>query len=154
MRPDQTLVSFWIGINDISDSKNYAVNFPAFYDELMTTLFQAVESVYDLGYHNFLIMNLPPSDRNPGQPPVPNNTTMKVNWYDAALANHSNIFATAHPDARVLQFDANTFLNGVMDDAASYGITNTTGYCPAYNQPNILTDPASYGCAPQDQYFW
>ncbi|KAJ9618252.1 hypothetical protein H2203_009168 [Taxawa tesnikishii (nom. ined.)] len=139
VQPAQTLVAFWIGIND-----------------LITTLFGAVQSVYDLGYRNFLFMNLPPLDRTPGNSklPIPNNTTQKVDWYDAALANHSAAFGEQNADAKVMLFDANTFLNGVMDNASEYGIKNTTGYCASYDQPYINTDPASYGCLPLPEYFW
>lgn len=156
VQPAQTLVAFWIGINDVGDSSKYAVDFPTFYNELITTLFGAVQSVYDLGYRNFLFMNLPPLDRTPGNSklPIPNNTTQKVDWYDAALANHSAAFGEQNADAKVMLFDANTFLNGVMDNASEYGIKNTTGYCASYDQPYINTDPASYGCLPLPEYFW
>ena len=51
-------------------------------------------------------------------------------------------------------FDTTTFLNYVLDHPSEYGISNTTGYCAAYDQPDINTDPGKYGCAPLEQYFW
>ncbi|KAI4741559.1 lysophospholipase A [Aureobasidium sp. EXF-12298] len=42
--PSKTLVAFWIGINDINDSAKYAVDFPTFYDKLITTLFESVQN--------------------------------------------------------------------------------------------------------------
>lgn len=151
----KSLVGIWIGINDIGDSANYDVDFPTFYNELITTLFQSVESIYDLGYKNYLFMMLPPLNRTPGNVvraagPRPNSTM--VEWYDQALSNHSTAFGKQHPDSTVMVFDTTTFLNGVMDNAAEYGIRNITGYCAAYDQPDIDSDPAAYGCLPLNQY--
>ena len=122
---------------------------------MITTLFQSVESIYDLGYKNYLFMMLPPLNRTPGNVaraagPRPNATM--VEWYDQALSNRSNTFGRQHPDAKVMVFDTTTFLNGVMDNAAEYGIRNVTGYCTAYDQPGIDTDPAAYGCLPLGEY--
>ena len=151
----RSLVAIWIGINDIGDSAEYDVDFLTFYNELMTTLFQSVETVYDLGYNNFLFMMLPPLDRTPpnlvrAAGPLPNATM--VQWYDQALSNHSNSFAQRHNDAKVMVFDTTTFLNGVLDNAAEYGIVNATGYCASYDQPFINTDPAMYDCLPLSEY--
>lgn len=154
--PAKTLVSVWIGINDISDSADDDVDFPVFYNELVTTLFQSVQSIYDQGYKDFLVMNLPPLNRTPGNvglaDPSPNATM--IGWYDGALKNRSTLFAAEHPDSTIMYFDTNTFLNGVMDNAAEYGIINITGYCASYDQPYINTDPAEYGCLPLPEYFW
>lgn len=153
VKPAETLVGIWIGINDIGDSAKYDVYFPTFYDEL---LFASVQGVYDLGYKHFLFMNLPPLDRTPGNVasanPLPNKTM--VDWYDDVLDSHARAFEHAHEDSTVLVFDVNTFLNGVMDHAADYGLKNVTGYCASFDQPYINTDPASYGCLPLPEYFW
>lgn len=154
----QTLVAIWIGINDIGDSSKYNVSsFPTFYNEIITTLFNtSIAPLYDTGYHNFLLINLPPLDRTPSNlistHLLPNKTM--IDWWDDTLLNHSLAFGATHPDAKAMMFDANTFLNGVLDNAAEYGITNTTGFCPGYLDPVIVTDPGAYGCAPIDQYFW
>ena len=83
VKPAKTLVGFWIGINDIGDSDKDDVDFPTFYNELVGTLFQSVETVYDLGYKDFLIMQLPPLDRTPPNlvrvgGPLPNKTMVST----------------------------------------------------------------------------
>jgi phospholipase/lecithinase/hemolysin len=153
----QALVGIWIGINDISDSSKYKVSFPDFYNSIITTLFEdSVEALYQAGYHNFLFINLPPLDRTPSNlvstHPLPNKTM--VDWWDDTLLNHSNAFNSIHSDAKSMVFDANTFLNGVLDNPTDYGITNITNFCPGYTDPTVLTDPGKYGCGPIDQYFW
>jgi phospholipase/lecithinase/hemolysin len=67
-----------------------------------------------------------------------------INWWDDALANHSSLFAQQNPDTNVMLFDAHAVLSGILDEPAKYGFVNTTGYCAAYNQPDILTDPEKY----------
>lgn len=138
----ETLVGIWIGINDIGDSAEYDVDFPVFYNELITTLFTRVEKIYNLGYKQYLFMKLPPLNRTPpnlirAAGPLPN-TTM-IEWYNDALSNHSAIFQQAHPDTKMMVFDTTTYLNYVLDHPAEYGIKNTTGYCASYDQPYINT---------------
>jgi phospholipase/lecithinase/hemolysin len=156
IKPSKTLVTFWIGINDINDSAKYAVDFPTFYDKLITTLFESVQSVYNAGYRNFLFMNLPPLDRTPGNilknTPLPN-TTM-INLWDDTLTSHIHTFNKQNPHADAFEFDVNEFLNGVLDSPSEYGIKNTTGYCKSYNQPYVNVDPGKYGCLPLDEYAW
>jgi phospholipase/lecithinase/hemolysin len=153
----RTLVDIWIGINDIGDSSKYDVDFPSFYNELITTLFEQVEIVYDLGYKNYLFMKLPPLNRTPPNlirpaGPLPNATM--IEWYNDALLNHSETFAAKHEDSKVMVFDTTTFLNYVLDHPTQYGIKNTTDYCAAYDQPYINTDPAKYGCQPLDEFLY
>lgn len=154
-KPEKTLVGIWIGINDINDSDEYNVNFPTFYNELMAALFGAVQSIHQLGYNNFLFMQLPPLNRTPPNlirtgGPLPNATM--IDWYNEALTRYSENFAVANRGTKVMVFPTTSFLNYVLDHPAEYGITNTTQYCPAYEQLGVLTDPAAYGCDPLDQY--
>lgn len=153
----KTMVDFWIGINDIGDSAKYDVDFPTFYDQLVSTLFEEVDRIYRLGYRHYLLMKLPPLNRTPPNQireggPLPNATM--IEWYNKALSNHAQLFSRAHLDAQVRVFDTTTFLNQVLDSPAKYGIKNTTDYCVAYDQPYINTDPASYGCQPLRDFLY
>lgn len=147
-----------IGINDISDTAAKDYDFPVFYDEIISTIFsQSVTSLYNAGYHNFLFMNLPPLDRTPGNlgkaDPSPNKT--QIGWWDSSLEQHRKAFAKEYPAANTMLFDTNTFLNGVLDNAGAYGITNTTNFCAGYLYADVLTDWEQYGCSgPLDTYFW
>lgn len=53
-------------------------------------------------------------------------------------------------------FDANTVLQGVLDDPGAHGISNTTGFCAGFSQwPAVVEDPAAFGCpVPVGEYFW
>ena len=67
-----------ITVNDISDSSKYkfprlnTTDFPSFYNAIISTEFEAIETLYQAGYKNYLFMNLPPLDRTvcPPSPPL------------------------------------------------------------------------------------
>ncbi|KAF7189560.1 Acetylesterase [Pseudocercospora fuligena] len=152
VKKDDTVVVVWIGINDVNDSKDMDVDFQVFYEALMNTLFTALNKVRRLGYEKFLFMNLPPIDRAPGVDGGTPNKTM-IDWYDQALEEGVQSFGQQR-NVWTSIFDANRVLNGVMDRHEEFGFKNITGYCAAYNQPDIDTDSEKYGCLPLDQYFW
>ncbi|KAF9888527.1 hypothetical protein FE257_008634 [Aspergillus nanangensis] len=154
---NHALVAIWIGINDIGDTSKYDVFFPDLYDSLWDTIFtQSVQPLFHAGYRNFLLVNLPPLDRTPGAVnsgnPFPNKTML--NWFGDSQARYSKAFAAAHPSAKAMIFDANSFLNDVLDNPTHYGIANTTAFCQGYANADVLTNPGKYGCSPIDEYFW
>ncbi|KAJ5896395.1 uncharacterized protein N7473_005794 [Penicillium subrubescens] len=155
--PSKSLIAIWIGINDVGDSSKYTVDFPTFYGNLTRTLFTSVNELYDLGYRSYLLMNLPPLDRTPGNQatstPHPNAT--QVAWYNDALVTKAELFGKEKGDVEVRVFDAHARLSAMLDEPAKYGIVNTTNFCAGYNQPDIDTDYKAYGCPTSlDTYFW
>ncbi|KAH6638740.1 lysophospholipase-like protein A [Boeremia exigua] len=139
------LVAIWIGINDINDLaklRGRNATFAPLYETVIAAQSALWARVLALGYNNLLLLNLPPLDRGPS----PSVNASLVSSYNSILTSHATAFAAAHPHANILQFDANRVLNGVFDDAASYGFTNTTSFCPGYNQPDVQTNPGKYGC--------
>ncbi|KAF2796025.1 carbohydrate esterase family 16 protein [Melanomma pulvis-pyrius CBS 109.77] len=159
MNKGRALVAVWIGINDVNDSVKQlvGVSLKEFWDTLVATVFkETVQPMYDAGYRNFLFVNLPPLDRTSANQKLaaPRPNKEEVGWWNSALEMHRKRFAQAHPKAKTMLYNANAFLNGVMDNPGKYGIKNTTDYCAAYNQLDVLTTPEKYGCLPLDQYFW
>ena len=125
----------------------------------MSTAFASVSAIAEAGYKYFLIMQLPPIDRTPGnvanaaagQPLSPNTT--QVVEYNTALAAAADDFAKQY-SVQTFVFDTYSFLGRVIDNAADYGIKNTTGYCPSFDAPDISVNYTSYGCLPIPEYFW
>lgn len=159
MDKSRALVAIWIGINDVNDSVKQlnGTDFKTFWDALVNTFFEeSVQPMYNAGYRNFLFVNLPPLDRTSANQKLTNPRPNKeeIGWWNSAVDKHRKTFEKVHPKAKTLLYDANTFLNGVMDSPTNYGITNTTSYCPAFNQLDVLTTPEKYGCQSLDQYFW
>ena len=154
LRKQHALVAVWIGINDINDlvgTQGKSAIYAPFYENVQDNVFKNVERIYELGYTNFLFMNLPPLDRGPGTPSV--NASM-VEEFNRILAAHATAFQAKHCNAAVLQFDVNGVLNRVLDEYQDYGFSNITDFCPGYTQPDILSDPEKYGCTDLDTYFW
>jgi phospholipase/lecithinase/hemolysin len=155
---ENALVAIWIGINDIGDTSVWTnVSFPVLYDEIISTVFtESAEPIYEAGYRNFLFINLPPLDRTPlnvvKTDPRPNKTM--IEWWDGTLQEKTQAFSAQYKDTNTFLYDANTFLNHILDNPSEYGIKNTTGYCPGYLDPDEVTDPGKYGCIPIDEYFW
>ncbi|KAJ6198095.1 hypothetical protein J3E72DRAFT_384983 [Bipolaris maydis] len=148
------LVAVWIGINDINDlvaTQGKNATFAPVYRKVQENIFKNVEKVYGLGYRSFLFMNLPPLDRGPG---TPNVNASLVELFNDIQASYADKFAKKHCNAAVLQFDVNTVLNDVLDRYQDYGFKNITGFCPGYNQPDVLINLERYGCTELDTYFW
>lgn len=164
LEPDRTLVSLWIGINDISDTYNYAnltaynVNtWPELYDLIISAEFDlSVTGLLNAGYRHFLFLNLPPLDRAPNVVNTTKQASFKsrINAWNSVLTHHINRFQETYPMATVLSYDVNYVLNQVLDHPLRYGILNTTDYCPGYANSTILTDPAASGCLPLNELFW
>lgn len=154
VRKKDALVAVWIGINDINDLaklRGRNESFTPLYEQVQRQQFRLMERVYGLGYKNFLFMNLPPLDRGP----APSVNVSLVETFNSVLKEHADQFQAEHRDAKVLQFDVNTVLNGVLDEYEKFGFKNVTAFCPGYNQPDIRTNPEKYGCGEGlSTYFW
>lgn len=161
VRPLSTLVAIWIGINDINDSAKYAVpSFKDLYTSIIQTIFaSSVEPLRKAGYRNFLFLNLPPLDRTPSNllrdPSVRLPNVTMLGWWNDALQKSAEEFAEEASGVKAMVWDANRFLNGVLDHPERYGIRNTTDFCPGYLYADVLTDPGKYGCPVSlGEYFW
>ncbi|KAK6088997.1 lysophospholipase a [Seiridium cupressi] len=156
----KSLVAIWIGINDVNDSlasKPNGTSYEDFWDAELSAVFtQSVTPLLNVGFKNFLFVNLPPLDRTPSnqKTTTPYPSKSQVDTWGSSLAEKAAAFQQENAGVTALLYDANTFLNGVMDNPDDYGVTNTTSYCPGYNQADVLTNPGNYGCAPLDEYFW
>ncbi|GJC80391.1 acetylesterase [Colletotrichum liriopes] len=154
----KSLVASWIGINDINDMANFKLPFNGLstWQELYTAViaeqFAALETVYNAGYRNFLFLNLPPLDKtvNPARLP----STSMIKTFNDVVNQTAKAFSEKHPGSTALVFDTYSWLTNVFNNAASYGITNTTSFCPSYKAWDIDTNYAAYGCQPIGEYFW
>ncbi|KAI1867891.1 uncharacterized protein JN550_006698 [Neoarthrinium moseri] len=160
MDKSKALVAIWIGINDVVDTVNSlsdSIGYKDFWSEIISAIFsQSVQPMYDAGYRDFLLLNLPPLDRTSANQKLvlSRPSTRAIRYWNEKLAGQADVFAQDNSGANMMVYDANMFLNGVMDDPEPYGITNTRDYCDAWDEPDVATDPAKYGCEPLDQYFW
>lgn len=154
--PESTLVSFWIGTNDIFDTVDSKVDDKTLYGDMAATLYASIQTIHDAGYRNFLIMNLAPLDKTPKNVAkiIPAPGPSKVKRFNDIMAAQAENFKQRNTDSKVVVFDANTFLTSVLKNPDPYGIKNTKGFCAAWNQPGVVADGTRYGCLPMNQYFW
>ncbi|KAF4617467.1 hypothetical protein D9613_006096 [Agrocybe pediades] len=156
--PDETLTTWWIGINDTGDSALNATipDFNAFWETEMTSFFKAVDprSISDLlcltpqqaatnhGLRTHLFLNVPPEERSPASLGDPTKAALlktHIDEFNTILASHVVDFQNANPDTTVLTFDAHSWFNAVLDNPLEFGFTNTTGFCT---------------CADPEGFFW
>ncbi|KAJ6559118.1 hypothetical protein DFH09DRAFT_519937 [Mycena vulgaris] len=137
----ETLVSWWIGINDTGDTLNNAsiTDFPAFWETEMTSYFKAVQTAHNNGLRTHLFINVPAEDRAPGTLGTTKATTMKTHLlqFNTILAKHITAFKAANADATVMTFDSNAWFNMVLDSPSQFGFTNVAGFC-------TCPDPAGF----------
>ncbi|KII86761.1 carbohydrate esterase family 16 protein [Plicaturopsis crispa FD-325 SS-3] len=129
---NETLVAWWIGINDTGDTLNNRTitNFTAFWEIEMTSYFRAVQSAHDAGLGGtYLFLNVPPEDRAPGHLAAPTLMKQRILDYNAVLATHVSTFAVNNPDVNVLTFDAHAWFGKVLDAPGAFGFRNVTGFC-------------------------
>ncbi|KAI0350372.1 hypothetical protein OH77DRAFT_1431110 [Trametes cingulata] len=131
--PAESLVAWWIGINDTGDTLNSNMtDFKAFWEKEMESLFGAVQNAYNHDLRGtYLFINVPPLERSPDHLGTAIAPTYKQHIldYNAALAAHTTAFAKAHRDVTVLSFDAHSWFNEILDTAAEHGFKNITGFC-------------------------
>ena len=96
----------------------------------MQAYFDAVEIVYHKGLRNFLFFNVPPEERSPAHVnDVKLGPKLKKNiiLFNEVLTNFTDRFATTHPSANVVTFDAHSWFNKVLDNPVEFGFKNVTG---------------------------
>ncbi|GJJ15599.1 hypothetical protein Clacol_009877 [Clathrus columnatus] len=131
---DESLVIWWIGINDTGDTvKNTSItNFTAFWEQEVKVYFEAVDMVYSRGLRNFLFINVPPEERSPAWVNDSiNGPILKANiiLFNNILHNFVESFKTKYLDTNVITFDVHTWFHHVLDNSFTYGFSNITGFC-------------------------
>ncbi|KXN88293.1 hypothetical protein AN958_07752 [Leucoagaricus sp. SymC.cos] len=138
---NETLTTWWIGINDTGDSnRNTSIsNFTAFWETEMQSYFKAVDLASEHGLKIHLFLNVPPEERAPGSLGNPGQLQEHIDLFNSVLADFISHFHSTHPDNTVMSFDAHTWFNNVLDNPTEFGFTDVTGFCT---------------CADPSGYFW
>lgn len=122
-----------------------------------------LDILYKAGARNFLINNILPEDRTPrwlGNSDAQNATLQ----FNAQLATSFASFISTHnttamiaangPLGQAKIHDVYTLFNTLLDNSATLGYFDVTGYCSTYvngtTTPNTQTEP----CLPTSAYFW
>ncbi|KAJ7264866.1 GDSL lipase/esterase [Mycena haematopus] len=154
-----TLFAIWIGINDCGNSYGWTnTTQPAFNTVLMNRLTTQLDELYSFGARSFLFLTVPPINRAPlfleqGHAVTTLLATDIAN-YNAQLSKTAKQFQATHKGVETTVFDTQPVFNTLLDNANTFGFTNSTGFCDAYQNgtPAMSTEIAP--CAPVSTYFW
>ncbi|KAH8666516.1 hypothetical protein BX600DRAFT_539643 [Xylariales sp. PMI_506] len=162
---DDTLFTFWIGINDVGNSYfNGTAATTALNARIFAEYAGLVDAVYRLGARNFVFLNVPPVDRSPltaaegaAAAALERADLAAFNGLIADLAH--KLTAAHRGDVNVWVYDANAVFTRVLDHPASYPQTalykNTTDYCVDYENGTADEDTFVAECGiPVNEYFW
>ncbi|KAK7038266.1 SGNH-hydro domain-containing protein [Favolaschia claudopus] len=154
-----TLFAIWIGINDCGNAFGWTnTTQPAFNKVLMNRLTSQLDELYTFGARSFLFLTVPPINRAPlfieqGHA-VTSLLASDIANYNQQLSLTVNQFRASHKGVETTTFDTQPVFNTLLDNAKTFGFTNSTGYCDAYQNgtPDISTQIAP--CSPVSTYFW
>ncbi|KAI0343568.1 hypothetical protein BDW22DRAFT_1419482 [Trametopsis cervina] len=138
-RADNTLFSFWIGINDIGNSYYLSGDRSAFSDTLLDAYFALVQKIfvntlplqqYNAGGRNFLFINVPPVDRSPLMVPQGTSATNAektvIAGFNSKLAQR--VAKLASTGVKTWLFDSNAAFTTVLNNPTKYGFVDNTSY--------------------------
>ncbi|QRW21582.1 Sec7 guanine nucleotide exchange factor [Rhizoctonia solani] len=116
-----SLAAFFIGINDTGDVNGWTniTDWSAFWKAEMNSYFRVVDQVYDTGLRHFLFLNVPDRPTSGSNP--------QIATFNSLLAQHV-AFKASNKDVSAILFDTNKLFADILDNAAAYGFTNTTGF--------------------------
>ncbi|GAB1525522.1 hypothetical protein RhiTH_008685 [Rhizoctonia solani] len=117
-----SLAAFFIGINDTGDVNGWTniTDWSAFWKAEMNSYFRVVDQVYDTGLRHFLFLNVPDRPTSGSNP--------QIATFNSLLAQHVAAFKASNKDVSAILFDTNKLFADILDNAAAYGFTNTTGF--------------------------
>ncbi|KAF7337838.1 SGNH-hydro domain-containing protein [Mycena venus] len=141
-----TLFAIWIGINDCGNSFGWTnTTQPAFNKVLMNRLTTQLDELYTLGARSFLFLTVPP---------VTALLAADIANYNEQLAATAKEFQAEHKGVETTVFDTQPVFNTLLDDARTFGFSNSTGFCDAYQNGTPASSTQIAPCAPVSTYFW
>ncbi|KAF9037785.1 hypothetical protein BDZ89DRAFT_1157227 [Hymenopellis radicata] len=129
---NNTLFSFWIGINDLGNSYYLGGDRGVFSDTLLDAYFALIAKLVATGARNFLFINVPPTDRSPlmlGQS-TDAQALLKstIQGFNTKLAARAQALKANSSGVQTWVWDSNAFFTTILDHPTSYGFTNVTTY--------------------------
>ncbi|KAJ7137935.1 GDSL lipase/esterase [Mycena epipterygia] len=154
-----SLFAIWIGINDCGDSFDWTnTTQPAFNKVLMARLSTQIEELYGFGARSFLFLTVPPVNRAPlwlvqGHS-ITSLLAADIANYNAQLTETAKQFQATHKNFEATIFDTQPVFNTLLDEATTFGFSNSTGFCDAYQNGTPSPTTQIPPCAPVSSYFW
>ncbi|EJD36759.1 hypothetical protein AURDEDRAFT_174205 [Auricularia subglabra TFB-10046 SS5] len=129
----EALFSMFFGINDIGlGSYHQNINQSVLHVKLMDSYMAGMRRLFALGARNFLILNVPPTDRSPM---ITKRGAKDAAKYKAAVADYNKklrnrvaIFQKNHPKAVTRVVDIHTAIGELLDHPKKYGFRDAKTY--------------------------
>jgi len=160
---NDTLFTFWIGINDIINSNDFNNGTNA---TLMAAIFteygNLLDIMYDSGARNFLLIDVPTIQKSPlsqSEPSYIKAQVRVIQSWGVQLQGLAKSFEANHTDATVLLFSSYGIFQQILKSPTSYkqtaGLKELKTYCAAYSNGTIKSSAFVKSCDyPVDEYFW
>ncbi|GAA6051104.1 hypothetical protein JCM3770_004716 [Rhodotorula araucariae] len=156
---ESSLFTVFFGINDMGYSTlRGGYNASELIPRIVASYDASISRLYEGGARKFLLVLVPPTYRSPyirsfGESMVAQ-LAININQYTLALNAAISALKARFPDAVFETYDPIRLFNSVLDDAASFGFSDSTTSCLAYwNIHNPDSDvPACE--APLKEYVW
>lgn len=157
------LYVLWAGANNLQDiflrrpSDPLGQPIPTL-GETLTDIGGLLESLADEGVRHLLVPNVPnlgrvPRVRELGGAPGQAAATALVQAFNGGLETVLDGFEASHPEVHLIRFDAFATFEGIVANAAAYGLTNLTDRC--YTGDDLDFTGGGSVCANPAQYlFW
>ncbi|EED16655.1 conserved hypothetical protein [Talaromyces stipitatus ATCC 10500] len=129
---DNTVASFWIGVNDVYYGFAHNDDPSVFVSRLMNRYRSLIEQIYSNGIRKFLFVNCPPSTRSPqvheenDLPEQFQRHAEMATAYNEGLNSMLFQFRDEHKDATVVFYDSFQYMTRVLDDPAEYSYQDAT----------------------------
>ncbi|WP_229415545.1 MULTISPECIES: SGNH/GDSL hydrolase family protein [Moorena] len=139
------LYILWSGAND------YRSVDPPNPTEVVGNIQTAVNSLYNFGARNFLVLNLPDLGKIPQSlrlgSVLSTRLTDLTDQHNSLLDSTVNVLSQSLADINLISLDANNLFNQVLTNPGNFGFTNVTGTC--------LDEATFIACANPDEFvFW
>ncbi|KAF9260860.1 hypothetical protein L218DRAFT_563735 [Marasmius fiardii PR-910] len=129
-----SLFSFWIGINDLSWNWWQQGDRLAYNDKFLDAYFALVTKLYNVGARNFLFNTVPPFERSPyfigidtnGQgAPILNSVIVD---YNSKLKTRVKSLSSSFSGVKTWVWDSNSTFTPILNNPTAYGFRDATTY--------------------------
>ncbi|KAI1344695.1 hypothetical protein F5Y15DRAFT_1437 [Xylariaceae sp. FL0016] len=122
---EDSLFAFYFGVNDVGNTFSGS-NAQAKIQKDLDRYFTLLGNVYESGGRNFLLMNVPPTQKTPIMKMLGNaNLVSLIEYWNKELPTRTDAFKTAHSGAVVTIVDTTSPFDEVINNPTKYGAPNS-----------------------------
>ncbi|KAH6695722.1 fungal cellulose binding domain-containing protein [Plectosphaerella plurivora] len=124
-----SIAGVWIGVNDVGNTF-WLPDLQVKTQTIIDRYFELLQSLYDAGLRNFVLLSVPPTNRAPAfwnqGPDTSNMVANGIDLYNTALETALNEFKTANAGVTSWLIDTAAPFNQALDNPTEYGSPDAT----------------------------